>query len=196
MIRKSLLQFACIVLVLLVSCPAVFAEESFWDDLLAGFESVFAGRQVVLLQDQKKRKVVYRLPYAAIVDRAAAQNRLDPMLLHSIIRHESNYFTGAVSHSGALGLMQLMPATAAELRVDPLNPSQNVDGGARYYRQLYDRFGNHYLSLVAYNSGPGRVAQGTIYRESDQYARRVITTWKFLRARQNKQQHLNRRKEQ
>ena len=121
------------------------------------------------------------LPYTNIINKVAMENELSPLLLHAIIWHESRYNEHAVSSSGAAGLMQLMPGTAKELKVeDSFNPNQNISGGARYYRKLYDKFGSHYTSLVAYNSGPGTVSRGIFFKESDQYARNVLQTWRTL----------------
>jgi soluble lytic murein transglycosylase-like protein len=88
------------------------------------------------------------------------------------------------SHAGAIGLAQLMPGTAAGLGVDPTDPLQNLQGGARYLREQLDRFGTPELALAAYNAGPNRVAQaGGIPRitETQTYVRRVLDTWEQLR---------------
>jgi soluble lytic murein transglycosylase-like protein len=96
-----------------------------------------------------------------IVNEISAREGLTPELLHAVIERESAYLPCAISAKGAQGLMQLMPATAAELGVDnPFDARQNVDGGARYLKRLIDRYGgNVVLALAAYNAGPSRVDQ-------------------------------------
>ena len=111
---------------------------------------------------------------------AAAAHGLDPSLLHSVIAEESNHNPAAVSPKGAKGLMQLMPETAQEMDVkDPLNPGENVRGGARYLRQLLERYqGDLAKALSAYNAGPAKVDrfQGIPpFPETQNYVRRVIT---------------------
>jgi len=93
----------------------------------------------------------------AIAD-AARDERLDPVLLRAVIHVESGGDPHARSAAGAVGLMQLMPGTARDLGVtDPLDPVQNVRGGAAYLRSLLDRFGDPRLAVAAYNAGPGAV---------------------------------------
>jgi soluble lytic murein transglycosylase-like protein len=93
------------------------------------------------------------------VERIAGQNFLPPELLHSVIQVESNYNPHAISSKGALGLMQLIPATARRFGVgDVFNPVQNIEGGAKYLRYLLDLYnGNYGLALAAYNAGEGAV---------------------------------------
>lgn len=110
------------------------------------------------------------------IDAAAGRAGVDPKLLTALVWAESGFQPDAVSHAGAIGLTQLMPGTARGLGVDPHDPIQNLDGGARYLRAQLDRFGRVDLALAAYNAGPGRVAQaGGIPRitETQNYVSRV-----------------------
>jgi soluble lytic murein transglycosylase-like protein len=96
--------------------------------------------------------------YAQVVQDAAQKYELSPLLLDTVAREESGYVSTALSPAGAIGIMQLMPATARELGVDPWDPVQNIFGGAAYLRQQIDRFeGNLDLALAAYNAGSERV---------------------------------------
>ncbi|MDR2613598.1 MAG: lytic transglycosylase domain-containing protein [Deltaproteobacteria bacterium] len=96
-----------------------------------------------------------------VISRAAARYRLDPALIAAIIKAESAFDPKAVSWAGARGLMQLMPNTARHMGVkDSFDPEQNVMGGARYLREMLDRFGGDLtLAVAAYNCGPERVAR-------------------------------------
>ena len=100
-------------------------------------------------------------------------------LLKAIIKAESDFDARAVSKKGAKGLMQIMPQNFKLLGIkDPFDPTQNINAGARYFRQLYDRFkGKLALSLAAYNAGPTAVDRyKTIppYDETEEYVRRVL----------------------
>ena len=101
------------------------------------------------------------LPFAEQIRAAAAQNGLDEKLVSSVISAESNFNSRAVSPKHAMGLMQLMPRTAADLAVsNPFDPAQNIGAGTHYLKQLLDQYhGNLTLALAAYNAGPGVVAQ-------------------------------------
>lgn len=91
-----------------------------------------------------------------------------------LVQQESGWNAGARSHKGATGLAQLMPGTAAKLGVNPHDPVQNLEGGARYLRMMYNTFGDWRLALAAYNAGPGAVAKYRgvpPYRETRNYVR-------------------------
>jgi soluble lytic murein transglycosylase-like protein len=96
-----------------------------------------------------------------MVGAASSRNNIDPDLVMSLIRAESAFNAKAVSHKGALGLMQLMPKTASWLGVeDPMDPVANLEGGTRYLRDLLARYDNDLvIALAAYNAGPRRVEQ-------------------------------------
>jgi len=120
-----------------------------------------------------------RQRFDEIINEAAVRHRVDSNLIKAVIRVESDFVPHAVSPKGALGLMQLMPATARMLRVrSAFDPQANVDGGVRHLRYLIDRFqGNMRLVLAAYNAGEGAVKRhGGIppYRETQDYVRRVL----------------------
>jgi hypothetical protein len=117
-------------------------------------------------------------PLDGIIREAAARNRLDPRLLMAVIRVESNFQPRARSPKGAMGLMQLMPATARQYEVaDAYDAHSNVDAGARHLRSLLDRF-DLSLALAAYNAGEAAVRRfGGIppYRETQDYVRRILS---------------------
>lgn len=101
----------------------------------------------------------YRGQYLDLAKTAAARHAVPEDLFLRLVQQESGWNPGAKSVKGATGLAQLMPGTAARLGVDPADPSQNLEGGARYLRQMYDRFGSWRLALAAYNAGPEAVAK-------------------------------------
>ena len=113
------------------------------------------------------------------IDRAAARYQLPTAVIKAVIKAESGNQVRAVSPAGALGLMQLMPATAKEMGVDdPFDIDQNIHGGARYLRTMLNQFnGNLRLALSAYNAGPGTVTRydGNVpYAETRNYVQRVL----------------------
>lgn len=115
-----------------------------------------------------------RARYAAQI---GEQHGIPREIFTAMVMTESNFDPDARSHVGAIGLTQLMPATAQEIGVDPHDPHQNLEGGARYLRQQYERFGDWTLALAAYNSGPTRVARlGRIphIRETQDYVQKVL----------------------
>lgn len=95
-----------------------------------------------------------------IVREEAARQGVDPDLAAAVARQESGFRQNAVSPKGAVGVMQLMPATAASLGVNPAIESENIRGGVKYLRQMSDRYGDTSKALAAYNAGPGRVDSG------------------------------------
>ena len=104
---------------------------------------------------------------------------MEPELINAVIRQESAYDPYAVSHKGAKGLMQLMPAMARRFGVkDVFDPAENVQGGVKYLRQLLDRYdGDRRLALAAYNAGEGAVDRfGGVppYRETQNYVERIV----------------------
>ncbi len=117
----------------------------------------------------------------AVLEQAARIHRLDPSLLKAVAWQESRGRMAAVSSKGARGVMQLMPATALELGVDPRSLTGNIHGGALYLRRQIDRFGSVPLALAAYNAGPGAVLRfGGIppYRETRDYVSKIMGRWK------------------
>lgn len=122
--------------------------------------------------------------YAQLFEAAGRRYGIDPALLSAVARTESNYDASAVSPAGALGLMQIMPGTAAELGVDPMDADQAVDGAARLLAAHLRSFGRVDLALAAYNAGPGAVGRYDgvpPYSETENYVRRVQTAWGELR---------------
>ena len=110
--------------------------------------------------------------------RAAARRHGVPVdLFLKLVTQESNWNPNARSHKGALGLAQLMPGTARKLGVNPRDPHQNLEGGARYLAMQYRKFRSWRLALAAYNAGPAaveRYAGVPPYRETQNYVRKIL----------------------
>lgn len=117
----------------------------------------------------------------SLAQQTAMRHGIDPDLFDALVQQESGYSTTARSGAGAMGLTQLMPGTAAGLGVtNPFDPAQNLDGGARYFKQQLDRFGDFGKALAAYNAGPNAVERaGGIppYRETQNYVRSILSRY-------------------
>jgi soluble lytic murein transglycosylase-like protein len=116
------------------------------------------------------------------IEQAAARHNVDPNLVRAVVKVESNFNPNAVSRKGAMGLMQLMPSTARQLKVkDPFDPEQNVDAGVRQLKQLLESYdGDIKLTLAAYNAGAGAVARSSgvpHYAETQNYVRRITNLY-------------------
>lgn len=105
----------------------------------------------------------------------AAQHGLDPNLVLQVIQVESSYNQSAIGSSGEVGLMQLMPSTAAGLGVNPYDWKQNIEGGVSYLAGLINRFGSWDMGLAAYNAGPGNVSRGIIPTSTRSYVDKILS---------------------
>ena len=132
-------------------------------------------------------KVLADMPLAdqnlsTLIEAAARKYKVDPKLVAAVAEVESNGNQEAVSSAGAIGVMQLMPDTAASLGVDPYNKQQNIEGGAKYLRQMLDAFGGDTKKAVAaYNAGPGAVKDyGGVppYKETQNYVNKVLDIYR------------------
>ena len=133
------------------------------------------------------QKVLGNMPLAdqnlsTLIEAAARKYKVDPKLVAAVAEVESNGRQEAVSPAGAIGVMQLMPDTAASLGVDPYNKQQNIEGGAKYLRQMLDTFGGDTKKAVAaYNAGPGAVKDyGGVppYKETQNYVSKVLDIYR------------------
>ena len=110
----------------------------------------------------------------AYIKLAAKKSGLPPKLIKAVIYTESRGKENAISSAGAIGVMQLEPATAKSLGVNPWNPKENVIGGARYLARLIKRFGGLWRGLEAYNEGETALMQGNVFPQAVSYATNVI----------------------
>jgi soluble lytic murein transglycosylase-like protein len=122
-----------------------------------------------------------KLDPKALIDAAARKTAIPAKLLHSVVKAESAYHADAISPKGAIGLMQLMPATAAQYGADPMDPAQNVEAGTAYLRDLLLKYnGDVAAALAAYNAGPGAVDRYhgvPPYAETRSYVGKIIRNW-------------------
>ncbi|MDB5033571.1 MAG: lytic transglycosylase [Chlorobi bacterium] len=125
----------------------------------------------------------WKVPYRDLIQKISVRYQLDPYLLAALVQQESGFNASAVSVDSALGLTQMIPATAAAMGVtDPTNPHQSIDGGARYLKMMLQRFnGNAEFALAAYNAGPGNVEKYhgiPPFAETRDYVKRIMTRYK------------------
>jgi soluble lytic murein transglycosylase-like protein len=119
----------------------------------------------------------YNGPYLALARAAAREHGVPEELFLRLVNQESRFNPRAKSHKGAIGLAQLMPGTAELLGVDPHDPVQNLEGGARYLKMMYRKFGSWRLALAAYNAGPGAVQKHNgvpPFRETRNYVKKIL----------------------
>ena len=117
--------------------------------------------------------------YGELIEAAAQTHGVDPVLVQALIQVESNYQPRARSNKGAMGLMQIMPATAREYNVrNAYDPKSNIDAGVRKLKSLIDKYRVFDLALAAYNAGEGAVARFNgipPYRETQTYVSRILS---------------------
>jgi soluble lytic murein transglycosylase-like protein len=119
----------------------------------------------------------YRGEYLEVAKAAARKHGVPEDLFLRLVQQESGWNPGAVSVKGATGLAQLMPGTADLLGVDISDPAANLDGGARYLKMMYDKFGSWKLALAAYNAGPAAVEEHEgipPYAETENYVKAIL----------------------
>lgn len=144
-----------------------------------GYRLIIRGRPKTYRRDLKLM-AGNKLKFNDLIAKTAAKYQLDPKLLHAVIQAESAYNPNAVSSAGAVGLMQLMPETARRYGVTNRNDAaQNIDGGARYLKDLLAMFNSNLkLAVAGYNAGEGAVMKYNYtvppYRETQNYVQQVL----------------------
>ena len=123
----------------------------------------------------------------SLIEQYSAKNGLDSAFVKAVIKQESGFQPKVTSHCGAMGLMQLMPATASSMGVkDAYDPEQNIAGGTKYLKGLLDRFGgDKSLALAAYNAGPNAVAKYNgipPYKETQNYVKNIMSMYQKYNA--------------
>src|SRR6202035_139442 len=168
--------------------PSASAESMRAAQSAAAEVSDFLGRESNQSANAKIVAANFRGPVAtpgdidSAIEQAAARHNVDPNLVRAVVKVESNFNPNALSRKGAMGLMQLMPSTAKQLKVqNPFDPEQNVDAGVRHLKQLLESYGGDVrLTLAAYNAGAGAVARSSgvpHYAETQNYVRRITNLY-------------------
>ncbi len=145
----------------------------------SSFENVLEG-ELAKSPDNKTGK---SSDYDRLIEAASKKYNISSNIIKAVIKAESGFNSTAVSRTGAMGLMQLMPGTASALGVqDAFDPSENIDGGVRYLKEMLSEFGGSLeLALAAYNAGPNSVKKyGGIppYEETQNYVRSIMSNLK------------------
>jgi soluble lytic murein transglycosylase-like protein len=150
--------------------------------LVSGYEQELEPPPVLAAAPAVMKPADPKLSPRELVEAAAKRNGLPPKFVDSVVVAESGYKPNAVSPKGAVGLMQLMPATAQAFHADPNNPAENVEAGAAYLRELLIKYdGDSRRALAAYNAGPGAVDKYNgvpPYAETKTYIERVLRNYK------------------
>ena len=129
-----------------------------------------------------QNKDASKIQLKEMITQLAQKHGVDPKLVQALVKQESGFNPKATSHCGAMGLMQLMPATAKGLGVvDPYNPVQNAEGGIKYLKSMLNKYnGNIVLALAAYNAGPGAVDKYQDvppYKETQNYVKSILANY-------------------
>ena len=149
--------------------------------LLKGPDSMNVQAQISVQPQLRDYTPASKHQLLGMISQIAKKHGVDEKLVNAVIKQESGFNVNAKSHCGAVGLMQLMPATAKGLGVDPYNPVQNVEGGVKHLKGLLAKYnGNVILALAAYNAGGGAVDKYNgvpPYKETQNYVRSILANY-------------------